>query len=212
MELVVVPNASSPSPEAMDALERGNILLFPQTPFEISNEDREVLLRGGQTDAGFHKNIAYRPLSGKLTGLKSTPDSEKRLIHRAISNYSKSAIELLGNMFAPYRVSWRTDYASFRSIEEEGRVLPIKKRNDLLHTDAFPTRPTNGGLILRIFSNINPEKSRDWITSEPFATLAPKYAKDAGLNCIAGEADSPKKKITTCAARYGVAGDRPLTV
>ena len=179
----------------MDALEKGNILLFPQTPFEISKEDREVLLRGGQTDAGFHKNIAYRPLSGKLTGLKSTPGSEKRLIHRAISNYSKSAIELLGKMFASYRPTWKTDYASFRSIEEEGRVLPIKKRNDLLHTDAFPTRPTNGGLILRIFSNINPEKSRDWITSEPFATLAPKYAKAAGLDGIAGEANSPKRKL-----------------
>jgi hypothetical protein len=195
MQLVVVPDVSSVSPDAKEALERGNILLFPQTPFEISKEDRDVLLRGGQTDAGFHKNIAYRPLSGKLTGLKSTPAGEKRLIHRAISSYSKSAIQLLGNMFGSYRASWRTDYTSFRSIEEEGRVLPVKKRNDLLHTDAFPTRPTNGGLILRIFSNINPEKSRDWITSEPFADLAPKYAKDAGLERIAAGAYSAKRKL-----------------
>lgn len=195
MQLVVVPNARAVSPDAREALEQGNILLFPQTPFEISQEDREVLLRGGQTDAGFHKNIAYRPLSGKLTGLKSTPSAEKRLIHRAISSYSTSAIELLGTMFPGYKASWRTDYTSFRSIEEEGRVLPIKKRNDLLHTDAFPTRPTNGGLILRIFSNINPEKSRDWITSEPFAALAPKYARDAGLDQIANGAHSAKRKI-----------------
>ncbi|MCU1262934.1 MAG: 3-deoxy-D-manno-oct-2-ulosonic acid (Kdo) hydroxylase, partial [Bryobacterales bacterium] len=82
---------------------------------------------------------------------------------------------------------WKTDYASFRSIEEEGRDLPWKKRNDLLHTDAFPTRPTDGGLILRIFTNINPAKDRVWITSDPFALLAPEYADAAGLRPIAAK-------------------------
>ena len=47
--------------------------------------------------------------------------------------------------------------------------------------DAFPTRPTNGGLILRIFTNINPSENRVWITSDPFAELAARCAFDAGL-------------------------------
>lgn len=191
----MVPSGRPASLDSLEALERGNILLFPQTPFEVSKEDREVLLGAGQVDGNFHKNIAYRPGSGKLTGLGKAHPGESDRVRQALANYSKRAIELLSEVLAPYRSAWRTDYASFRSIEEEGRTLPLKKRNDLLHTDAFPTRPTNGGLILRIFSNINPAKTRDWMTSEPFAALAPQYAQDAGLAAIADAAQSPWRKL-----------------
>jgi len=49
------------------------------------------------------------------------------------------------------RGAWKVDYASFRSIEERGRELPLTKRNDLLHVDAFPTRPVYGDLISALF-------------------------------------------------------------
>src|SRR5262249_21303224 len=41
-----------------EQLELGNILFFPQTPFGISNGDREVLLGQKQTSAAYHKNVA----------------------------------------------------------------------------------------------------------------------------------------------------------
>jgi hypothetical protein len=204
MELITVPAGCSGSHSFVKALEHGNVLLFPQTPFEISPEDREALLGAGQADGNFHKNIAYRPASGKLTGVGKTKSGEAAKIRKAIANYSNNAIQLLAEVLAPYKSTWRTDYASFRSIEEEGRSLPLKKRNDLLHTDAFPTRPTNGGLILRIFSNINPSQSRDWVTSEPFAMLAPKYAADAGLTQIAANAVSAKRRLIHAARSAGL--------
>jgi hypothetical protein len=80
-----------------------------------------------------------------------------------------------------YARVWKVDYASFRSIEEQGRELPQTKRNDLLHVDAFPTRPVFGDLILRCFTNVNPEQPREWMTSDPFGELAPKVAGKAGL-------------------------------
>ena len=175
------------SPAAARALEAGNILLFRETPFEISEEDRQTLLNTGQADGNFHKNIAYRPLKDQVSGIGKTVPGEEESVRRALRNYSRSAIELAGQVLAPYKGQWQTDYASFRSIEEEGRDLPWKKRNDLLHTDAFPTRPTDGGLILRIFTNINPAKDRVWITSDPFAVLAPAYADAAGLRSIAAK-------------------------
>jgi hypothetical protein len=204
MELVTVAPGDYGSSSIVEKLERGNVLLFPQTPFEISLADREALLGAGQADGNFHKNIAYRPASGKLTGVGKTKRGEGVKIREAIANYSRNAVRLLGEVLAPYRTAWRTDYTSFRSIEEEGRVLPLKKRNDLLHTDAFPTRPTNGGLILRIFSNINPSKSRDWITSEPFADLANKYAEDAGLSRIAANSESTKRKFIHAVRSIGL--------
>jgi len=49
--------------------------------------------------------------------------------------------------------------------------LPVRRRNDLLHTDAFPTRPTHGWRILRFFHNIHPTRTRDWVVGEPFARV-----------------------------------------
>jgi hypothetical protein len=204
MELITVPSGRPAASNCVEALERGNILLFPQTPFEIPQADREALLGAGQADGNFHKNIAYRPASGKLTGVGKAKRGEPQRIREALSNYSRNAIQLLGEALAPYKDRSRTDYASFRSIEEEGRDLPLKKRNDLLHTDAFPTRPTNGDLILRIFSNINPSKSRDWVTSEPFGVIAPKYAQDAGLSRVAAAAESVKRKLLHAARQAGL--------
>jgi hypothetical protein len=51
----------------------------------------------------------------------------------------------------------------------------------LLHVDAFPTRPTNGARILRLFVNINPTEPRVWVTSDPFAVLLDRYGAAAGL-------------------------------
>jgi hypothetical protein len=172
---------------AIRALEEGNVLLFRDTPFVISEEDRRALLNTGQADGNFHKNISFKPLSDRLSGIGKTVPGEEEAVRRALRNYSRNAIALIERVLAPYKSRWTLDYASFRSIEEEGRDLPWKKRNDLLHTDAFPTRPTNGGLILRIFTNINPEKERVWVTSDPFALFAPKYADAAGLPAIAAK-------------------------
>jgi hypothetical protein len=40
--------------------------------------------------------------------------------------------------------------------------------------DAFPTRPTRGGRILRVFANINPAAGRIWNIGEPFHVFLPK--------------------------------------
>ena len=47
--------------------------------------------------------------------------------------------------------------------------------------DSFPTRPTNGDRILRLFTNINPSKNRVWITSETFEAIAPRFAEALGI-------------------------------
>ncbi len=192
--------------DVVEALERGNILLFPETPFSIAADDREALLGAGQADGNYHKNIAYRPASGAVTGLGKTNPGEADRVRIAMENYSRKAVGFMEGFLSRYKKQWRTDYASFRSIEEEGRALPLKKRNDLLHTDAFPTRPTNGGLILRFFTNINPEKTRDWMTSDPFATLAPKYALAGGLR----KSETPLQLIKRAAMRAGKAVGLPV--
>ena len=184
MEAIDVEQHHGSPADLVASLEQGNILFFPKTPFSISAQHRSALLNTGQADGNFHKNISYKPTSDSISGLGKASADEEQLVRAALREYSRSAIKLLEQTLAPYKTAWKPDYASFRSIEEQGRDLPQNKRNDLLHTDAFPTRPTNGGLILRIFTNINPLKDRVWVTGDPFATVAEQYAEAAGLSRV----------------------------
>lgn len=169
-------------------LEKGDILYFPRTPIELDPEDIPFLLGQRQTGSGLHKNIAYKPAADKLSGVEAAGDGASQRLHSILRRYSQAVEQFLGGFLLPYRGEWQLDYASFRPQEEQGRDLPLRRRNDLLHTDAFPTRPTRGARILRFFNNLHPSRARDWVVSDPFPTIAPRYTpsqiplpKPAGL-------------------------------
>jgi 3-deoxy-D-manno-octulosonic acid hydroxylase-like protein len=159
-------------------LEAGDILYFPQTPVPIPAADLEFLLGQRQTGSSLHKNIAYKPDRGQLSGAdaKATTEADLHQLHSVMRRYSASIDSFLTRFLAPYERRWRLDYASFRPLEEEGRDLPVRRRNDLLHTDAFPTRPTRGWRILRFFHNIHPTRTRDWVVGDPFRKVVTLFA------------------------------------
>lgn len=155
-------------------LEAGDILFFPQTPIAIPEKDLDFLLGHQQVGGSYHKNIAYRPLEDRITGFDAQDDRSAERLRGIMRSYSKDVISFLRAFLAPYREQWKVDYASYRPEEEQSRDLALRKRNDLLHTDAFPTRPTHGDRILRFFNNINPQKTRNWITTDTFDVLIEK--------------------------------------
>ena len=161
-------------------LESGAILYFPQTPVPIPAEDLAVLLRQKQTGSGQHKNIAYKPARDLLTGIDESASSasERAQMHQIMRRYSSSVAEFLSTFLAPYARRWQLDYASYRPFEEQNRDLSTRHRNDLLHTDAFPTRPTRGARILRFFHNIHPDpaRTRDWMVTQPFAQWLDRFS------------------------------------
>jgi 3-deoxy-D-manno-oct-2-ulosonic acid (Kdo) hydroxylase len=174
-----------PEPSAVQArawcerLEAGDILYFPQTPVPLRSEDLSFLLGQQQTGSTLHKNIAYKPKLHSVSGLDAnTGAAELKQLQTVMGQYSQDVAGFLQRFLSPYQGRWQLDYASFRPQEEEGRDLPLRRRNDLLHTDAFPTRPTRGARILRFFNNIHPSRTRDWVVSEPFPMLAPRYAPE----------------------------------
>jgi 3-deoxy-D-manno-octulosonic acid hydroxylase-like protein len=168
-------------------LEQGQILFFPQPPFSFPNEDREFLVQQKPADSRLHKNISYRPTEDRMRGFAGTAEEQSRM-HRILQKYSAEVVNFVSSFLAPYAGKCTIDFASFRPLEEEGRDLSLHKRNDLLHVDAFPSRPTRGGRILRVFTNVHPLKNRVWITSDRFPALAERFAKDAGLLPIAAGA------------------------
>jgi hypothetical protein len=155
-------------------LEAGDIIFFPQTPIDIPGSELEFLIGHQQVGGGYHKNIAYRPLEDRITGFDAENLNTADRLRGIMRRYSDDVINFLRSFLAPYQARWRVDYASYRPEEEQGRDLSLRKRNDLLHTDAFPTRPTNGDRILRFFNNINPSRTRNWITTETFDVLVDK--------------------------------------
>jgi hypothetical protein len=159
-----------------DQLERGNVLFFRSAPFDLLQTDRDFLLSQKQTGSRFHKNISYRPTQDILKGVSSdSPDRER--LHGVMRNFSAQAAQFLAGFLAPYAGKLKMDFASFRPLEEKSRDLPLHKRNDLLHVDAFPTRPTRGARILRFFVNINPSTGRVWNVGEAFDSFMPSLAK-----------------------------------
>ncbi|MGH9581466.1 MAG: Kdo hydroxylase family protein [Bryobacteraceae bacterium] len=167
------------------ALEAGNVLFFPGTPFSLPEESKDFLRNLDFSGGAIHKNIAYRPAGDRVTGIDHTHASYERL-RQVLGGYSRAVVQFTSELLPEYARAWKLDYASFRPIEEQGRNLPLNKRNDLIHTDAFPSRPTNGSLIMRVFTNIHPAKTRNWVTTDPFRAVAERYARDAGLERIAG--------------------------
>lgn len=161
-------------------LEEGNILLFPETPVPLPQDDVHFLRTLEQSSSGLHKNLAYKPAIDRVSGadMKNADPAAAARLHAILRRYSQDVTAFLTRFLVPYRAQWQLDYASFRPQEERGRDLPLRRRNDLMHTDAFPTRPTHGARILRFFNNLHATRTRDWITGEPFAQLVPQFAPE----------------------------------
>jgi hypothetical protein len=185
--------AASENSDYRAVLERGDILFFADGGFEIPASVRSALMGAAQDARAIHKNIAYKPNIDRVSGLADGAEGDT--VRIAMREYSRCALDFMRRILPEYARAWKIDYASFRSIEERGRELPITKRNDLLHIDAFPTRPVFGDLILRCFTNVNPDEPREWLTSDPFSSLAKEQVANAGLAPFANAAGSPFHKL-----------------
>jgi hypothetical protein len=167
-----------------EMLERGQILLFREFPFHLPAEDREFLIAQQWAELRLHKNISYHPQEDALRGVAGDGRTVER-VHSILRNHTAQVADFAAKFLAPYAGKWTLDFSTFRPFEEERRGVPLHKRNDLLHVDAFPSQPTRGGRILGVFTNLNPAKPCVWHTTEAFESLARKYAEDAGLRRIA---------------------------
>lgn len=187
------------APWHCDQLERGKILFFSHVPFEFPDADRAFLLSQKQTGSRFHKNISYRPAKDLLKGVdEDSPDRER--MNAIMRDFSASVTKFVSQFLAPYAGKMKLDFASFRPLEEQGRDLSLHKRNDLLHVDAFPSRPTHGARILRVFANINPSIGRVWNVGEPFHDFLPKLMQKKKI----GPSNSLGRALAHMASKMGL--------
>ena len=179
-------DGGDPSLPIEERLERGEVIFYPTAPFPVPTGDDHAFLLQQQLAGPVHKNISFDPATGRANGFsrRSAEDAERLRI--LFASFSSTTTEWLARTLPRYSVGWDLDRISYRPEEEATRRLRHIARNDLLHVDAFPGRPSQGRRILRVFANVNPREPRIWVTSEPFAALLQKYGRAAGLPGRAG--------------------------
>ena len=158
---------------AIDALERGGVLHLPRLRFEVRPEERRFL--AGEWLDGRSKNIYLRGAERRLRGAKGSHDDLSGL-RGLLERFAQQAQQLVSALFPPYRAALRPGNTSFRPCEIAGRSRSWRQDDTRLHTDAFPSSPTGGARILRVFTNVDPSGApRVWQVGEPFPDMAVRF-------------------------------------
>lgn len=159
--------------QAVEALESGKVLFFPKLPFHVYKE--EIPLYSPEKADPETKNISYNIRNDKLAGTL-LENQEADLLKEFMMRYAVASRKFLLSLIPHYSNTLDEGKTSFRPVEIYGRKSPSYRKDDTrLHVDSFPSNPTKGKRILRIFSNINPNsKPRVWRVGEPFEEVASK--------------------------------------
>lgn len=154
-----------------ERLERGELIAFPTGAFPLPAADDLTFLRTRQLRRVTQQAIQFNPETARISGDRPTTAADAERFAAIMRRFSEGAAAWLARLLPEYAEAWRLDRASLRTEEEAVRSLRHNARNDLLHIDNYPTRPSAGRRILRLFVNINPTEPRVWVTSEKFAEL-----------------------------------------
>lgn len=175
-----LPNNSPSAATLAERLERGEVIFFSQCAFALpEGEDRAFLFT--QQQHPNHKNITFNPHTDRVSGFCwQSPENTERL-QRNLKSFGEQAADWVRQNLPNYAKGLHRDRVTLRPEEEATRRLRRMARNDLLHIDSFPNRPTHGARILRLFVNINPTDPRVWATSETFGPLFQRYGREVGL-------------------------------
>ena len=166
--------------EISDALERGAIVHFPESPLALPDETDLAYLREHLPRQLHVKNVSYHPESDRLHGVRDDAVLRERA-YRVLKLHSGNVEAFLHAVIPALTRGWTVGTSSFRPIQEQGRNLSAHASNELVHVDAGAYGATNGDHILRFFVNVNPHEDRVWATKGAFPYLYERYGRDAGI-------------------------------
>ena len=159
--------------EYLSHLEHGGILFLPNLGFELAPSETRFL--SPDWSDGKSKNIYLRGNERVIKGAKGNAE-ELAAMSALIERYSHSATRLIAHLLPSYMPHAKPANTSLRCVEAAGRNTSWRKDDRRLHADAFPSKPTHGERILRVFSNVNPHNlPRVWNVGEPFANMAARF-------------------------------------
>jgi hypothetical protein len=155
---------------AVRAIEDGGVLVLPHVGFALSDRERRFL--SPDWSDGRAKNISLD--GARLKGARGTAEDLSELT-AMVARFAQSASDLVVTLFPRYAPFVQRARTSYRPQPAVGRRVSWRKDDSRLHLDAFPSRPTHGERILRVFSNVNPVADRVWRVGEPFDAVARNF-------------------------------------
>ena len=158
-------------------IERGGVVVFPALAFDVQDAGRTLFDAALADDQ--RKSIYLRAGRDGLAGTTAT-GATRDVLAATIGRYAASAHGLVDSLFPGYRASLHATGTSFRPRPigdlSSGKALSWRKDDTRLHVDAFPSNPTQGDRILRVFTNVHPGAApRSWRVGESFAAMASRF-------------------------------------
>jgi hypothetical protein len=156
------------------ALESGSVLLLPELSFAVQEGEARLLTAA---TTGQSKNVSLDPGGGALRAGNTDAD-ELALLRNMMTRFSVFSDALVRKLFPHYAPELQQARTSFRPAEVAGRQTSWRKDDTRLHVDSFPSSPTRGRRILRVFANVHPQgRVRTWRLGEPFEKVAQRYVR-----------------------------------
>jgi hypothetical protein len=173
----VIDGTTLNSEEIRSKLEIGELIFFKKCPFPLpSSDDLDFLLAQKVYEA---KSVSYFADSDLVHGYRGNTIEDQVRIRNVLSQFSSRATSWLAQTLPNYYSQMRFGPLRFRIEEEKGRKnVEPQYSGSVLHLDMNGDSPTHGESFLRIFVNINPAKSRYWVTSDSLGQLLDKWGDD----------------------------------
>ena len=163
-------------PEWTAALEAGKVLYFPRLGFAVQPEE-QALLREDML-APKSRNVSLGA-DGVLKGAAGSAQDQQALA-AMVGRFRQQALQLVDDLLPEYKGQLRVAPTSFRPKQVETRAQSVRADDQRMHVDAFPSRPSYGERLLRVFTNLNPHGvPRVWRVGEDFETIARRYLPQA---------------------------------
>jgi 3-deoxy-D-manno-octulosonic acid hydroxylase-like protein len=161
------------SQAAMAALEIGDVLFCPELAFTVEPEEASLF---SPAILGGAKNASFDPRTNRLGGTTLT-GRDAETLSRLMRRFCEAAAVMVDRLAPEYRGRLAQARASFRPAEIAGRATSWRKDDTRLHIDSFPATPSGGRRILRLFTNVNPERRpRSWRIGDRFEAVAQRFA------------------------------------
>lgn len=158
---------------AVPALERGAVLLFGRLQFPLLEAERRMILDRAAASTG--KQISFDARTGLLKHAE-LDDAGRQTLTGLMMRYAEFAGDLVDAIAPAYRGGVRRGRASFRPADITSRDSSWRQDDKRRHVDAFPTTPTHGARILRVFLNVDQSgRPRRWRLGPDFRTYAETF-------------------------------------
>ena len=168
------PCSAQDQTAAITALEDGNVLLLPHLDFPLRDAERELYLQSAGVEVK-GKNISLNLTDNSVRGSHADA-AELDVLRDMMVRFAADSRALVHALLPGYVATIEQGRTSFRPVEVAGRPSSWRKDDTRLHVDSFPSSPTRGKRILRLFTNVNPHgQGRHWRLGERFEDVASRY-------------------------------------